>query len=88
MLLDEPLASLDERLKLPVILGTFGLAVFAYVIGVGAGPSFFASLRTGGRAIVGVVLLLVAAAEPTGDPALVWRAAEREVDVKAQTLFD
>jgi putative transport protein len=52
----------DDRLKLPVILGTFGLAVFAYVIGVGAGPSFFAAMRTGGRAL-GVVIggLLVGA---------------------------
>jgi putative transport protein len=52
----------DERLKLPVILGTFGLALFAYVIGVGAGPSFFAALKTGGRAL-GVVVgaLLVGA---------------------------
>jgi len=45
----------DERLKLPVILGTFGLAVFAYVIGVGAGPSFFTAMKTGGRAL-GVVI--------------------------------
>jgi putative transport protein len=45
----------DERLKLPQIIGVFGLAVFAYVIGVGAGPSFFAAIRTGGRAL-GVVI--------------------------------
>ena len=45
----------DDRLKLPQILGVFGLAVFAYVIGVGAGPSFFAAMRTGGRAL-GVVI--------------------------------
>ncbi len=45
----------DERLKLPQILGIFGLAVFAYVIGVGAGPSFFAAMKTGGRAL-GVVI--------------------------------
>ena len=45
----------DERLRLPQILGIFGLALFAYVIGVGAGPSFFAALRTGGRAL-GVVV--------------------------------
>ena len=45
----------DDRLRLPQILGVFGLALFAYVIGVGAGPSFFAALRTGGRAL-GVVV--------------------------------
>ena len=53
----------DDRLRLPAILGVFGLALFAYVIGVGAGPSFFAALRTGGRTL-GVVVgaLLVGAA--------------------------
>jgi len=49
----------DERLRLPAILGTFGLAVFAYVIGVGAGPSFFATLRSGGRAVGVVSVALV-----------------------------
>lgn len=49
----------DERLKLPAIIGTFGLAMFAYVIGVGAGPSFFAAIRTGGRAVGVVVGTLV-----------------------------
>ena len=50
----------DDRLKLPQILGVFGLAVFAYVIGVGAGPSFFAAMRTGGRTlgvVIGALLL-------------------------------
>lgn len=37
----------DDRLALPEVLGTFGLAIFAYTIGITAGPSFFASLRTG-----------------------------------------
>ncbi|MHB1066605.1 MAG: aspartate:alanine exchanger family transporter [Candidatus Nanopelagicales bacterium] len=57
----------DERLRLPQILGIFGLALFAYVIGVGAGPSFFAALRTGGRAL-GVVIgaLLIGAAITVG----------------------
>lgn len=48
-------SAFDERLRLPQILGVFGLALFAYVIGVGAGPSFFAALRTGGR-LLGVVI--------------------------------
>lgn len=50
----------DDRLRLPQILGVFGLAVFAYVIGVGAGPSFFAAMRTGGRTlgvVIGALLL-------------------------------
>ena len=57
----------DDRLRLPQILGIFGLAVFAYVIGVGAGPSFFAALRTGGRSL-GVVVggLLIGAAVTVG----------------------
>lgn len=50
----------DERLALPEVLGTFGLAVFAYAVGVTAGPSFFASLRTGLRPVSVVVGTLVA----------------------------
>ncbi|SOC56953.1 aspartate:alanine exchanger family transporter [Ornithinimicrobium cerasi] len=49
----------DERLALPEVLGTFGLAVFAYAVGVTAGPSFFASLRTGLRPVSMVVAVLV-----------------------------
>jgi putative transport protein len=49
----------DARLALPEVLGTFGLAVFAYAIGVTAGPSFFASLRTGVRPVGLVAVTLV-----------------------------
>lgn len=56
------LSAWDERLALPEVLGTFGLAVFAYAIGVTAGPSFFASLRTGVRPVLLVVAALVLAA--------------------------
>jgi putative transport protein len=55
----------DERLKVPLILGQLGLALFAYTIGVAAGPSFFATLRSGGRSLVLVVGLLVAAGAVT-----------------------
>lgn len=55
----------DERLRLPQILGIFGLALFAYVIGVGAGPSFFAALKTGGRALGVVVGALLVGAGAT-----------------------
>ena len=48
----------DERLALPEVLGTFGLAVFAYAIGITAGPSFFASLRTGLRPVALVAVTL------------------------------
>ncbi|MDD2858062.1 MAG: TrkA C-terminal domain-containing protein [Candidatus Nanopelagicales bacterium] len=59
------LSAYDDRLRLPQILGIFGLALFAYVIGVGAGPSFFAGLRTGGIALVVVVAALLAGAAAT-----------------------
>ena len=52
----------DERLKLPVTVGQLGLALFAYTIGVAAGPSFFGTLRSGGRALILAVGLLVMAA--------------------------
>lgn len=47
-------------LALPEVLGTFGLAVFAYAIGVTAGPSFFSSLRSGLRPVSLVALALLA----------------------------
>lgn len=50
----------DERLALPEVLGTFGLAVFAYAIGVTAGPSFFSSLRAGAGPVVLVFTTLAA----------------------------
>lgn len=56
----------DERLALPEVLGTFGLAVFAYAVGVTAGPSFFAAMRTGLRPVSMVVGTLV------GLGALTW----------------
>jgi putative transport protein len=52
----------DERLKLPPIVGQVGLALFAYSIGVAAGPSFFATVRRGGRALAVVIGLLAGAA--------------------------
>src|SRR5690606_30730070 len=48
----------DDRLALPEVIGTFGLAVFAYAIGVTAGPSFFSSLRTGLRPVALVAATL------------------------------
>ncbi len=55
----------DERLRLPAIVGQLGLALFAYTIGVAAGPSFFTTLRSGGRALALVVGVLVLAAFAT-----------------------
>ena len=59
------LSAYDERLKLPAIIGQLGLALFAYSIGVSAGPSFFSALRTGGRVLGVVVGLIVGAAGVT-----------------------
>jgi len=55
----------DERLKLPAVIGQLGLALFAYTIGVAVGPSFFATLRSGGRSLALVVGVLVLAAFAT-----------------------
>jgi putative transport protein len=55
----------DERLKLAAIVGQLGLVLFAYTIGVTAGPSFFATLRSGGRSLALAVSLLVMAALTT-----------------------
>jgi putative transport protein len=55
----------DERLKLAAIVGQFGLALFAYTVGVTAGPSFFGTLRRGGRSLVLAVGVLVLAALTT-----------------------
>ncbi len=49
----------DERMAVPEIVGTFGLAVFAYTVGITAGPSFFASLRSSTGAVTMVVGTLV-----------------------------
>lgn len=53
-------SSVNPDLALPEVLGTFGLAVFAYTVGVTAGPSFFASLRRGARPVGLVFVTLVA----------------------------
>lgn len=42
------LSALNPELKLPEAVGTFGLVLFAYTIGVSSGPSFFNALRHGG----------------------------------------
>jgi putative transport protein len=55
-------SALDPRLTIPELVGIFGLALFAYIIGVTAGPSFASSIRHGGPVIAVVVGALVAAA--------------------------
>lgn len=56
------LSAWDSRLELPVVVGSLGLAIFAYCIGVANGPSFFGALRHNLGAVAGVVVLLVASA--------------------------
>lgn len=58
-------SAFDERLRISREIGIFGLAVFAFVVGIGAGPSFFNSIRSGGRALVAVVATLLLAAGVT-----------------------
>lgn len=49
-------------LQLPEVVGTLGLVMFAYTVGVISGPTFFGSLRTGWRLMAAVALVLAAAA--------------------------
>lgn len=54
------LSAVHAELALPEAIGTFGLALFAYCIGITAGPSFFSSLRTGARPVAMVFGILLA----------------------------
>lgn len=49
-----------ESLTLPPIVGTLGLAIFAYTIGLVAGPSFFGSLKSGAKPVAIVAATLTA----------------------------
>jgi AspT/YidE/YbjL antiporter-like protein len=65
------ISAIDERLALPEIVGQIGLVLFAYCVGVNSGPTFFDTLRTGGRAVALVaVTLLVGAGVAMGAGAL------------------
>jgi putative transport protein len=54
--------SRHQPLMLPEVVGTLGLVVFAYTVGVISGPTFFGSLRTGWRLMAAVAVVMVAAA--------------------------
>lgn len=56
------LSGIDERLAIPEVLGTLGLALFTYTIGLSSGPAFFSSVRAQVRTIVAVSAVLVIAA--------------------------
>ena len=49
-------------LQLPEAVGTLGLVMFAYTVGVISGPTFFGSLRTGWRLMAAVAVVVAAAA--------------------------
>ncbi len=55
-------SAFDERLKIAREVGVFGLAIFAYVVGIGAGPSFFHAIKNGGRALIAIILTLITGA--------------------------
>lgn len=48
------------KLELPEVVGTLGLVLFTYTVGLLSGPNFFASLRRGWVAMVAVVGVFVA----------------------------
>lgn len=54
----------DVQLQIPEILGTTGLVLFTYTVGVISGPSFFSSVRSGWKIMVATVgaFVVVAAA--------------------------
>ncbi len=56
------LSAVDDRLAIPEIVGPLGLALFTYTIGLASGPAFFASIRSQGRTITAVVLIMVGGA--------------------------
>ena len=59
------LSALDPKLALPPVVGAIGLALFAYTVGLTAGPTFFSAMRSGGRTIVVVVVALGAGVATT-----------------------
>ena len=56
------LSAIDDRLAIPEVIGTLGLAVFTYTIGLSSGPVFFTAVRSEVRTIGMVVGMLVAGA--------------------------
>lgn len=56
------MSALDKRYILPPIFSTLGLVIFVYSIGIASGPSFFASLKNGGKRNNGLVAATIAIA--------------------------
>jgi len=59
------ISAYDPSLRVPAAVGTVGLGLFAYAVGVSSGPEFFSGLRAGGRAIAIVLAAIGAAAALT-----------------------
>jgi putative transport protein len=53
------LSAIDSRLAIPELVGTVGLALFTYTIGLASGPAFFGAVRTQGRTLGVVAAVLV-----------------------------
>lgn len=49
----------DVAEVVPPLIGTLGLALFAYTVGLAGGPSFFAGLRRNARTMTGAVAVFV-----------------------------
>ena len=64
------LSAWDERLALPGEVGSLGLAIFAYCIGVASGPAFFGSLRHNVPIATGVVIIVAGSAVAAARAAL------------------
>ncbi len=58
-------ATVGVKLTVPEIVGTLGLVLFTYTVGIISGPTFFAALRTGWAPIVTVTGVLALAAAVT-----------------------
>jgi putative transport protein len=56
------LSAVDERLAIPEVVGSVGLALFTYGIGLASGPQFFTSLRSQARTLGVVTMCLGLAA--------------------------
>lgn len=55
-------AAAETPLLVPEVVGTLGLVLFTYTVGVVSGSSFFASLRTGWRPMLAVVVIFLGVA--------------------------
>jgi putative transport protein len=76
-------AALDIEFEIPEIVGTLGLVMFTFTVGIVSGANFFASLKTGWKPILVMVGVLVAAA---GGAYGVGKALGLEWDVIAGTF--